>query len=603
MSVLHLAMTATLFVVLPAVAQYPQRGQPDPSFHGGQARVLAVTPDPGGWDEGRAIAKLTGTRFAVLVVRFQQATDAVVIVDTLPEQVTTFELPLRAGAGFEYAYEIAGVGNAVLIGGYRSVSSTRSDATLALREIGTAANPTFVLAGEYVAQPPDDFPQGRTSGIAARLGSGGRVEAWHGRTAANANGTCSVAEVQRLDAVASLLVQRHRVDLSAALGLSCMAIDRIALASQRPGDPLGAQAMIAGGRCKDHPSDAEHYACATRVLDTGAALAVDMGYGINGLAQYRGPAGARLTNLSFAVDPLGSVWFAGSRSTTPGSSKGFVFRFGPGGLFDSGFGDAGVLLLPTGAANQSWAYDIALTPDGLVQVAGRAANASGIVRPVMVYYDAATTASQVARLEIGDINSSAYLALVTLPAAGALAVGNVYSSDTTGHTLIARLAGDRQTQDLLEYFHAGFGHYFLTGIADEIRKLDDSIIPGWQRTGQGFAVLPVGAGGAFDVCRFFSASFAPRSSHFYTPLVSECDGLRAGNTWTYEGLVFALRTPSPASTCPAGTSPLFRSYNNGMSGAPNHRYMVSEAVRANQAAQGWIGEGSGVPPVFACVPR
>jgi hypothetical protein len=167
---------------------------------------------------------------------------------------------------------------------------------------------------------------------------------------------------------------------------------------------------------------------------------------------------------------------------------------------------------------------------------------------------------------------------------------------------VARLAGDRQTVDMLEYHHAAFDHYFVTGIVDEMRKLDDGTFVGWQRTGESFAALPVGAAGALDVCRFFSATFAPKSSHFYTPIPSECQSLQAGQVWGYEGLVFALLLPDGSSKCAKGTTALFRLYNNGQGGAPNHRYTVSETQRAAQVAAGWVGEGSGTPPVFACVP-
>ncbi len=59
---------------------------------------------------------------------------------------------------------------------------------------------------------------------------------------------------------------------------------------------------------------------------------------------------------------------------------------------------------------------------------------------------------------------------------------------------------------------------------------------------------------------------------------------------------------SPAGSCAAGTVPLYRLYNNGMSGAPNHRYTTSQAVRASMIAAGWLPEGNGDDGVFACVP-
>jgi hypothetical protein len=48
--------------------------------------------------------------------------------------------------------------------------------------------------------------------------------------------------------------------------------------------------------------------------------------------------------------------------------------------------------------------------------------------------------------------------------------------------------------------------------------------------------------------------------------------------------------------------PLYRLYNNGLSGAPNHRYTIHASVRSQMIAQGWIPEGNGPDGVFACVP-
>jgi len=46
---------------------------------------------------------------------------------------------------------------------------------------------------------------------------------------------------------------------------------------------------------------------------------------------------------------------------------------------------------------------------------------------------------------------------------------------------------------------------------------------------------------------------------------------------------------------------LYRLYNNGEGNAPNHRLTGSDTLRSEQVSRGWIGEGSGSPPVFACV--
>ena len=154
------------------------------------------------------------------------------------------------------------------------------------------------------------------------------------------------------------------------------------------------------------------------------------------------------------------------------------------------------------------------------------------------------------------------------------------------------------TTTAVEYFHAGFGHYFTTAQADEIAGLDGGAYGGvWQRTGYTFGVWTSGAG-LYDVCRFFQVYFAPKSSHFYTPLDYECAGLIAGSfVWQYEKIAYKVKLPS-GGVCPAGSIKLYPLYNNGMSGAPNHRYTTSLTVRSQMIAAGWTPADSNT----ACVP-
>ena len=149
----------------------------------------------------------------------------------------------------------------------------------------------------------------------------------------------------------------------------------------------------------------------------------------------------------------------------------------------------------------------------------------------------------------------------------------------------------------VEYYHAGWGHYFVTAAPHEQAALDSGSLAGWARTGERFAV----DGGA-DVCRFFTAQFAGKASHFYTPYPTECDTLRAGSVWTYEGLVFRLELPDANGACRPASRRLYRLYNEGQGGAPNHRYTVSPDLVAAMRAQGWKSEGVGADPVFACIP-
>jgi hypothetical protein len=163
-------------------------------------------------------------------------------------------------------------------------------------------------------------------------------------------------------------------------------------------------------------------------------------------------------------------------------------------------------------------------------------------------------------------------------------------------------SGQPTTVAAIEYFHAEWGHYFVTTVPDEIAKLDDGTIKGWVRTKQQFNVYPVDAApaGTQQVCRFFTdQAFAPVSSHFYTPFAGECAGAMLNKAWVFEGRVFNV-VPATVygneGACPAGTSRVFRMYNNGQGGAPNHRYITDPALTDQMFAQGWCDEGYGAPP-------
>jgi len=154
----------------------------------------------------------------------------------------------------------------------------------------------------------------------------------------------------------------------------------------------------------------------------------------------------------------------------------------------------------------------------------------------------------------------------------------------------------------VEYYHAAFDHYFITSIADEIAKLDNGTFVGWARTGESFAVYADAPLNAASVCRFFSTAFGPKSSHFYTPSASECTTVKANPNWQFEGNVFSVPTPDAAGACAAGTTPVYRLYNDGQGGAPNHRYTTSLATRTSMLGKGWIPEGYGPQGVVMCAP-
>ena len=158
------------------------------------------------------------------------------------------------------------------------------------------------------------------------------------------------------------------------------------------------------------------------------------------------------------------------------------------------------------------------------------------------------------------------------------------------------------TRSAVEYHHAGFDHYFVTDIPDEIAKLDNGTFAGWSRTGQTFPVYAGLPAGVMGVCRFFSTAFGEKSSHFYTPDPNECAAVKQNKDWLFEATVFGVLAPGPDGGCPTGTNPIYRMYNNGQGGSPNHRYTPSMAIRTQMLAQGWIPEGYGPVGVVMCAP-
>jgi lysyl endopeptidase len=155
----------------------------------------------------------------------------------------------------------------------------------------------------------------------------------------------------------------------------------------------------------------------------------------------------------------------------------------------------------------------------------------------------------------------------------------------------------------VEYYYATWNFYFETSFTDEIAGLDGGAFGGaWKRTGQTFNVWPQSNPSASPTCRFFSTAFAPKSSHFYTPFASECAIVKTNAAWQYEAIAFYIQLADVNGLCSGGTIPLYRLYNNGMGGAPNHRYTTSATIFNQMVAAGWIFEGNGNTKVFACVP-
>lgn len=131
---------------------------------------------------------------------------------------------------------------------------------------------------------------------------------------------------------------------------------------------------------------------------------------------------------------------------------------------------------------------------------------------------------------------------------------------------------------------------FHTDAEVEIRLLVDGVFgDAWHRTFEYFRVWTAPGPNRVPVCRFFSTSFGALSSHFYTPYASECAALQMGTTWQLEtAAAYYLELTDASGNCPTGTAPLYRAHNNGMGGAPNHRYTEDPSIRSLMISMGWV---------------
>ncbi len=160
----------------------------------------------------------------------------------------------------------------------------------------------------------------------------------------------------------------------------------------------------------------------------------------------------------------------------------------------------------------------------------------------------------------------------------------------------------------VEFYHAGFDHYFVTHIANEIALLDAGVvIKGWVRTGQSFGVYAAAGAGTSPVCRFYIPP-AKGDSHFYGRGTAECDATGVANpSFVNEDPQFFHVKLPVAGVCPAGTISLYRVFSDRIRNNridANHRYMIDRAIRDQMVAppRNWLAEGDGPDLVVMCVP-
>ena len=366
-----------------------------------------------------------------------------------------------------------------------------------------------------------------------------------------------------------------------------------------------------------------------RLVRLDAAGRRDASFGAGGIVDL---LAIGLIGADFVIEPpTERILVAGSRNeggAEPALSM-LVAALGPQGTLDASYGVDGIARIGTDRPDDLVATGAVLDAQGRLIVVGYAGHAT------FLPFDVELHRAVVARLlpagapdpNFAPGGSTAFWSgagseamAVASTASGRLIVGGtshlppVYAGKSPDYRPRAaafaltggssRYARPLHESVAFEFLHAGFGHYFLTTNPDEARKLDAA--SDWARTGLAFNVWPEGSPERTPVCRFWSGQrFAPRSSHFYTPYEAECLQLQRDRTWDLEGMPFTLRLPQGVEgtrTCPIDSRPLYRAYNDGAGGAPNHRYTIDASVLDAMVARGWIVEGEAETRVFACVP-
>lgn len=150
---------------------------------------------------------------------------------------------------------------------------------------------------------------------------------------------------------------------------------------------------------------------------------------------------------------------------------------------------------------------------------------------------------------------------------------------------------------IVEFYHSGLDHYFITANPKEIAELDGGVHAGWQRTGESFSAYGVGSSGRAGrrpVCRAYGNPAAGLDSHFYSASPNKCLATleNFGNAWLFEAAVFEMELPDTTTgACSSDRTPVYRLWNNRVDSS--HRFVKSLALRAQMIARDFISEGYG----------
>ncbi len=179
---------------------------------------------------------------------------------------------------------------------------------------------------------------------------------------------------------------------------------------------------------------------------------------------------------------------------------------------------------------------------------------------------------------------------------------DAWSADNSGVVESFRVTADAGAPvPVIEFYHAGFDHYFITWVTEEIANLDSGKTSGWARTGKTFMTYTQAQPGTSPVCRYYIPP-ALGNSHYFGRGTTECDSTGQKNpSFVLESSDFMQMFLPTAGECPAGTVQVYRVFSNRPDA--NHRYMTDRAVRDQMIAKGWLAEGDGPDLVVMCAPQ
>ncbi len=148
---------------------------------------------------------------------------------------------------------------------------------------------------------------------------------------------------------------------------------------------------------------------------------------------------------------------------------------------------------------------------------------------------------------------------------------------------------------IVEFFNAPANKYFISANPADWALLDQYANIGWKRTGVTFSAYTQGQEAtAQPVCRFFAPAVG---SHFFSVNKSDCEALAITPGFVNEGTAWYASAPS-AGACAAGTTSLYRTFNNGNNGPANHRYFTDYSFYQTYASKGYALEG-----LTMCLPQ